>query len=209
MSSVPKMPVRLMHYLQLGHDSEMLVLTQKLWEEAHDLIEIDEWSRIVSLETFEIQFEPYSRDSRAVLSLLCGSTEVCLLAVTLGESLERHARSYMMDRQPLEGYLLDRIGSFLVESAMQRLDREVSQRCLVEGKRTTIRFSPGYRDFSIGAQASFLRLIGDNLPGLYLTDSGLLKPEKTITALKGLETKEFSKRGQDAQRWHRYRFTHH
>ena len=115
-----------------------------------------------------------------------------MLAVSLGDALEQRAQSYLEKKRPFEGFLLDRMGSFLAEAAMQRLDRQLTKGCLACGARTTRRFSPGYRDFGLDAQKVFVGLIGDRLPGLRLADNGQLQPEKTITAIKGVTTRVMS-----------------
>jgi hypothetical protein len=48
------------------------------------------------------------------------------------------------------------------------------------------RFSPGYKDFSLGAQKGFVRCLQNQWPQFHLTAGGLLLPEKSITALKGV-----------------------
>ena len=120
------------------------------------------------------------------MRLVDRTQQVVLMVVTLGANLECHVRRHLEERSAFRGYVLDRIGSYLVEREMKLLDEEIGEDCRKSGRSTTKRYSPGYRDFSIEAQKVFVDLSAGALPGLYLLPGFLLKPEKTITAFKGV-----------------------
>jgi hypothetical protein len=172
--------------LKLGENPRLLARAEALWGAAVRLSETSYWRKTMARQAFEDHFAPYSHDSAAVQALMGDSPWVVLLAVSLGDVLQQRVRDYMAKHRPMEGYLLDRMGSFLAETAMRRLTREVDCESRAACRKATRRFSPGYHDFSIKAQAPFVALIGHEWPNVHITSSGLLLPEKTITALVGV-----------------------
>ena len=59
----------------------------------------------------------------------------------------------------------------------------------------TDRFSPGYGDFPLAQQAEIFRVLDiSRRIGVTLTDSGLMVPQKTVTAVLGLSAVPVKKR---------------
>lgn len=81
--------------------------------------------------------------------------------------------------------VLDAIGSVACEALAEKTDGEISERAKSEGYSTTIRSSPGYWDWKIENQKEVLEFIKAEKIGIYLTDSFLMLPRKSITAVKG------------------------
>ena len=160
--------------------------TENLWKEAHILLNAYEWRMLLPADVFLDRFHPYARESKAVSRLLSGACQIWLMAVTLGGALEQRSREYFAQNRSFHGFILDRMGSFLVEEKMRELDGKITRECADNGDSATRRYSPGYQDFSLEAQRVFIELIGTDIPDLALTTGFLLKPEKTITALKGV-----------------------
>lgn len=185
MSRVPEMPAKLPRYLKLGDHPEVWARAVKIWAEFHQLAALKTWRQLMEREAFEEHFAPHAANSRALQRALAESPSVWLLAVTLGPAPEERYAEYLAQRRPLEAYLLDRTASFMAEHAMQALDDQVSALSAERGQATGTRFSPGYGDLSVEAQPAFLELVDPEL-GLYLTGGKLLKPEKSITAIKGV-----------------------
>ena len=82
-----------------------------------------------------------------------------------------------------QGYARDAVGAV-------KLVKKIVRECEREKSSTTRRYNPGYQDFPLKAQSVFLEMIGSNIPDLNLTPAGLMKPEKTITVLKGVIQEE-------------------
>ncbi len=160
---------------------------EKLWREALTLISVTTWEKRLYIEEFYAQFDPYAKESKTLVRLLSDTRQVWLFATSLGGDLERRSREYLKQHQTFRGFILDRIGSFLIEDVIKKMDKRITNDCKSRGLCATRRYSPGYRDFSIGAQRIFFEMIGGGMAGLELTDGYLLKPEKTITALKGMK----------------------
>lgn len=181
----PRLDEKAISRLQVGNHALARELLPAIWSEALELCHPQTW--ILSLEpgTFFRRLSPFAGQSKAVCRLLADATEVWLLAATIGQELECRARSLLHQRESFHGYILDRLGSFLIEDIINHLDISIEQHCRQRGLSTTRRYSPGYRDFPLEAQSLFLKLAVDDLSCLIVDSNHILKPEKSITALKG------------------------
>jgi hypothetical protein len=176
-----------LRYLQIGSSTIALDITGDLWEEAQRLVDIRTWQRLLSLEELYSHFHPYARESKALSRRLALVDQVMLFAATIGGELEKRSREYLNQNEVFRGYVLDRMGSYLVEAEIRRLDSLFRLEFEEKGFRAAQRFSPGYQDFSLESQQVFFRMMEPSIPGLLLTPAFLFKPEKTVTALKGLQ----------------------
>lgn len=180
------MDKRLLRYLQIASPSLAEQEAGLLWEEAQDLVDLATWRDCLEMPDFLRRFHPHAENSAALGRLLAPCCQVCLLVVSLGPRLERRARDYLDQQEAFGGYILDRMGSYLVERHMGSLDRRVTLAAQTRGFAATRRYSPGYGDFALEANRVFVELASGVIPGLEISDGGLLRPEKTITAIKGL-----------------------
>lgn len=183
---VVKINRRLLKYLQISSDDEAgLAILRTLIDEASQLSHEKSWSLCIGLDKFYDLFGSNACESKSIRKLLAGSTQVWLLAVTLGSDLENRSREYFARNESFRGYVMDRLGSYAVDGMMQNLDGQIALSCEKAGMITTHRFSPGYGDFPLEAQGVFYPFLKDIFPGLRLNRSRLFLPEKTVTAIKG------------------------
>jgi len=178
-------PERLRRYLQAPTEGKAVRLLEELYCEALELTQALTWSCSVTRPEFFESFAPYAEQSSALTKLLSDAHQVWLLAATIGPDLENKSQEYFERRETFRSYMLDRMGSYLVEQQIQALDHEVNQKCLEAGCQCTHRFSPGYGDFSIQAQSVFARLLKEAMPALSLSSGCIFFPQKTVTAVKG------------------------
>jgi hypothetical protein len=186
MQPAPHLDKRALGYLRIGDNPRVLAAAEALWIEACELIDITRWKECVSVDEFFSLFHACAGSSQAVHRLLGDSQNVWMFAVTIGLDLELRSKDYMKTNEVLRGYLLSRIGSYLVEAQVRCLDKEIAECCRRGGLTTTRRYSPGYGDFSLEAQKIFVALAQDGIPALRVDHSGLILPEKTVTAIKGV-----------------------
>ncbi|MBU1196399.1 MAG: hypothetical protein KKE62_12170 [Proteobacteria bacterium] len=177
---------RLMKYLGAGQDALSARLIPELWHKAISVSQIQTFEQEISIEGFYSIFNPFAKQSQAVNRLLAGCHSVVLLIATLGPDLEKTSKIHLDQHQLFPAYVLDRMGSFIVESAMRNLNQQISRLYKKKGESCTIRYSPGYQDFDLACQKIFVRLAQAELPVLIIEPNGCLKPEKTITAIKGV-----------------------
>ncbi|MDR3191052.1 MAG: methionine synthase [Lactobacillaceae bacterium] len=112
--------------------------------------------------------------------------KVALLAATLGIEVERHTRQLEITAMT-RAYLFDACCVDLIEKvcdlAQVVLAEEIADQGLVQNRR----YSPGYGDLPLAVQPQFLQAVDANKTvGIQLTDSYLMIPRKSVTALVGL-----------------------
>lgn len=112
-----------------------------------------------------------------------GCGQVAVMAVTLGIGVDNLIRRVQVTDM-LEAVLLDTGASVMTEEACDIFEKEI-RNCT--DKFTTSRFSPGYGDFPLKLQADMVRYVdGQRKIGLSVTESSLMIPRKSVTALIGL-----------------------
>ena len=112
----------------------------------------------------------------------CGSA--ALLLCTLGAGFETLLRAQQA-RDMAQAVLLDACGSAWVEAGCGEAERELAAR--FPDRYLTDRFSPGYGDLPLAVQPALCAALdGGRRLGLTVTDSLLLNPMKSVTAITGL-----------------------
>lgn len=107
-----------------------------------------------------------------------------LLCCTLGMEFEQRLRA--LERRDMgEAVILDACGSAWVESGCDAAEAEIAAR--FEGRYLTDRFSPGYGDLPLSLQPSVLAALdAEKRLGIHLSDSFLMTPSKSVTAVIGI-----------------------
>jgi hypothetical protein len=107
-----------------------------------------------------------------------------LLACTLGARFDALLRAQQV-RDMAQAVILDACGSALVEQGCDAAEEELKKR--FPGLFLTDRFSPGYGDLPLELQPSICAALDTQRRlGLHVTDSLLLNPGKSVTAVIGL-----------------------
>ena len=112
----------------------------------------------------------------------CG--QAALMACTLGAEFDRMMRAAQA-RDMARAVMLDACGSALVEAGCDAAEREIAGR--MPGLYLTDRFSPGYGDLPLETQRGLCAALDvARRLGVSLTESCLMNPQKTVTAVIGL-----------------------
>ncbi|MBQ1838930.1 MAG: hypothetical protein II127_04880 [Ruminococcus sp.] len=115
---------------------------------------------------------------------LRGCDRAVLLCTTLGASVDRLIRVAQV-RDMAEAVVLDSMASVAIEQVCRKADELIAAQ--FPGCFFTFRFSPGYGDYPIGLQKTFLRLLdAPRRIGLSVSESCLLVPAKSVTAIAGI-----------------------
>ena len=116
--------------------------------------------------------------------LLGECSRAVLLACTLGAAFDARLRA-VQARDMAKAVLLDGCGSAWVEAGCDEAEGELSER--LPGRFLTDRFSPGYGDLPLSLQPTLCGALDTQRTlGLYVTDSLLLNPAKSVTAVLGV-----------------------
>ena len=123
---------------------------------------------------------------------LKGCREVVLLGVTAGISLDRLIKRRMIT-EPDAGVVLDSCGIQAVEQIADMAEKEIEAQILAEGYHLTWRFSPGYGDLPLETQRDLVRVLDlSRRIGVSLTESCLMVPSKSVTAILGIYEPDMS-----------------
>ena len=121
-----------------------------------------------------------------VMRHLEGCRRAILLAVTLGAGVDAQIRRAGVG-DIAASVASDALGSALAEQAADLAEGELRQLAAQEGKYLTGRFSPGYGDWPITVQPQVAAVLDTaRRAGICVTDSNLMTPRKSITALLGV-----------------------
>ena len=117
---------------------------------------------------------------------LAGCGQAILLAVTLGPGVDAQIRRAGVG-DIAAGVASDALGSALAEQAANAAEAELRQLAAKEGKYLTGRFSPGYGDWDIAVQPLVAAALDTaRRAGLCVTDTNLMTPRKSVTAILGV-----------------------
>lgn len=118
------------------------------------------------------------------LKMLAQCHRAALLACTLGARFDL-ALTAVQARDMARAVILDACGSALVEQGCDEAEKELSAR--FPGQYLTDRFSPGYGDLPLELQRDICAALDTpRRLGLHVTESLLLNPVKSVTAVIGL-----------------------
>lgn len=122
---------------------------------------------------------------------LAGCTKAVLMAATLSAHADRVIRRYEatdMTRAVMADFLASAAVEQVCDTAENSIGEEFSD------YYRTWRFSPGYGDLPLDIQGSFLDVLqAQKRIGLNATESNILTPRKSVTAIIGLSENEIPK----------------
>ena len=129
---------------------------------------------------------PLTLEGRAIRRHLSSSYTVAVLAVTVGDDIEKASAAHFKEGNYVQGLLLDAAATAATEQLADQVDGLIQKEAAKNGQKTTWRFSPGYGDWPVTQQNDFCRLIETEKIGLTVTDHSMLFPRKSVTAIIGL-----------------------
>lgn len=123
---------------------------------------------------------------KSILEHLIGCSSVVIFCATLGAAIDE-----LIEKKGvvsvLDGYAVDVAASVLIEKACENLERNIMLQAAESGFKATTRFSCGYGDLPIECQGEFIKALQtDKRIGVSVTDSNILIPRKSVTAIIGL-----------------------
>ncbi|MFV0558701.1 MAG: methionine synthase [Enterococcus sp.] len=123
---------------------------------------------------------------KAIYKHLQHAQKVALLGVTLGLEVERVIRQYEIS-DLTKAMILDSCCVEYIEKIADLAECDIEQAPEATGLTLNRRFSPGYGDLPLAIQPQFLQTINaTNKLGIHLTQTLLMIPRKSVTAITGL-----------------------
>lgn len=121
-----------------------------------------------------------------------GCDRAVMLCATLGAQADRLIRVAQVSDMA-RAVVLDSLASVAIEQVCRMIDEMIAAEN--PGEYLTFRFSPGYGDYPIELQKTFLTMLdAPRRIGLSMNESCLLIPAKSVTAVAGLSKEPIPKR---------------
>lgn len=123
---------------------------------------------------------------KLVTNQLAGAKEAVVMVGTLGRALESYAAAVLPVDGPL-GMALDGLGTAAIDILVKAACAYFAEKAEARGYETTIPLSPGMEgwDFAAG-QKQIFQLVDPTEAGIYLTEGGMMVPQKSLTAVIGI-----------------------
>lgn len=135
---------------------------------------------------------PFKLHGNAIRNHLNGCSKVILLAATVGIDIENEITSLFKEGKYSLSLMLDAAATTAVEQNADLMEKAINNHVRKQGYNMKWRFSPGYGDWPIEQQKEMLHLSKGDEIGISLTESLMLEPRKSITAIIGLYIMEES-----------------
>jgi len=128
-------------------------------------------------------------ESAHLAKLLAHSQEVLLMGATAGAAVIEAIGRDTADDNLTQAVVLDAAASEMVDAALDWMETFFARDLRRESRRLTkSRFSCGYGDLALENQKLFYDLLDLRRFGVELTERYVLAPEKSVTAVAGIET---------------------
>ncbi|MBR8534024.1 hypothetical protein KDU71_00500 [Carboxylicivirga sediminis] len=124
-----------------------------------------------------------------IAGALSNSEQVAFFVCTAGNEISERVNELNAKGDWLEAYLVDVMGSVMVETAMDKLQAIIENECVANGLRITNRYSPGYSGWNVKEQALLFSFFPEKFCGITLSDSCLMHPVKSVSGFIGIGTK--------------------
>lgn len=172
-----------------GHGVNPDNITQVLMDKAEE--EILKICRPVYTFT-EIPKDSSALGGEDIKKVIEKSEKVVLIAATLGIYVDKLIRKAQITDMA-QAVVIDAMASVAIEQFMDKIEVELSKR--YSGYYFTNRFSPGYGDYPLEKQREIIRLLNtEKKLGLNLTESLMLNPTKSVTAVIGMGKEEIKEK---------------
>lgn len=114
------------------------------------------------------------------------ATSLALFICTAGEGISKKSQALLHGDDPAKGYVYDVLGSITVETAMDKIQRQLREELSATGEKLTNRYSPGYCDWSVAHQHKLFSFFPENHCGISVNSSALMHPIKSVSGVIGI-----------------------
>jgi len=129
-----------------------------------------------------VEFNP----RKIVFNQLKHSEQIAVFVCTAGEGISQLTKHLMATNEPLKGFISDILGSIVVETAIDLIQKKLNDDMAQKGLKITNRYSPGYCGWATHEQHKLFNLLPKDFCGIYLTESALMEPVKSVSGFIGI-----------------------
>lgn len=188
-----KEAIRYLGYGKTKVDEQTLQLIRESFERLEVISRPDCVWRALELKAFgngELQMGNMQVQSSHLEKNLKGCSQVILFGTTLGTAVDRQIHTYEIV-DIARAVVMQACAAVFLEEYCDEMQGRIAEKMAKEQLYLRPRFSPGYGDFSILHQRQILQILdAAKKIGLTMTESYMLTPTKSVTAVIGVsETK--------------------
>lgn len=126
------------------------------------------------------------KTGKTVSAFLRAASHSAVFVCTAGEETVKRSEILNHEGQILESYLLDVLGTIMVEKAMDRLHEKLKSSAESHGLKVTNRYSPGYCEWDIMEQRKLFSLLPERFCDIQLSEYSLMIPKKSVSGIIGI-----------------------
>lgn len=146
---------------------------------------------LVLLQEEELDFTVFRTKSRSLSRNLKDCEQVILFAATLGTEADSLICKYTK-LQMSKAVTMQAAATAMIEAYCDEVNTELKDTFEKKGLYLRPRFSPGYGDFPLECQRDITAVLETSKRiGIMLTDSLLMTPSKSVTAVMGVSPKPY------------------
>jgi hypothetical protein len=127
--------------------------------------------------------------SRKMARSLAGADRLVCFVATVGRAVDEMIEAAMSEGDIADSYIMDAMGSGAVECTADTFQNDLVDNMLTQPYDAGLRFSPGYCDWPLAEQEKIFELLDCREIGVTLSDSALMAPRKSVSAVFGLYDK--------------------
>lgn len=109
---------------------------------------------------------------------------VCTIGTDMVERIEELKKTSLA-----EAYYLDRVGAWMADYMAEQVGRIIETEIKKNGYKPTFRYAAGYGDWALSAQDEIMRLTEAERIGMSITDTFIMIPRFSVSAVIGWERK--------------------
>ncbi len=109
---------------------------------------------------------------------------VSLMLTTIGSALPDRTDA-TIKTEATDAFYLEGVGGWMADYLADRVEERIVQECAKNGYTVTMRYSPGYGDWTLEAQPQMMKLLESERIGVSLTDTRIMVPRKSVSAAIG------------------------
>ena len=181
--------IRYLGYGRQAIDEPTLKLIHESIQELDEIAEVKFVYRIFELSFLDmknLQVNNLNIQSNNLVKNIYGCRSCIIFGITLGAAVDRVLQKYERI-QIAKAVVFQACAAAFLEEQCNCLQSKWAKEFEKEGKFLRPRFSPGYGDFSISYQKNILEMLeASKQIGLTMTDSFMMTPTKSVTAIIGI-----------------------
>lgn len=162
--------------LDACQDARLLAEPRGVWQ----LYDYDAETQVVKADP------PFTIEGKKIGKHLADCDKVILLSATVGDGIEEEVTKRFASGAYATSVLLDAAATTAVEQIADGMEKAIKPQMAAKGYAMRWRFSPGYGDWPLEQQPELVRTAHAAEIGVSLSESNMLVPRKSITAIIGL-----------------------